>query len=772
MSNEQEEDAFFHEALKVCSAVHGANQPFTIKWILRSEDGQKVLKVEDTWRTLIEQRKQFAASKDDGWEAFMLVGMTDGEGLKQDRVVGTWAIAVDLDHDVDPSRWRNAPYRPSIVVNTSGGRQHLIWILKEPVGNAMFRKMVVALAHRFGGDVCFANTTQAIRLPSFVNRKRDNEVKLLLFEPDRWYDYAELAAAFDVDLIAASLHARIPMLTPSLGVKVGTDDEKRQRFADLSDALRHIDPEPYDVWIKVIGAASSLGPDGFKLVDEWSRRASNYDEHRMHIAWNSFGAGSSASPSSIFYLAAQNHWKNPGFRKPVARLREVLGERSIGRMLATEMYPDIAVIRKGHGEKQTLQALHWQGDRYEALDQYQFRRCLESYCAALVRGAEAESNPALAAGVAKHSGDSRALDSLGRAALEFMLEASDALEATKYPYFPVTNGVLNLLSGELVPERIRPVAHQHSVVVFDPAARAPRFGAFLAQIFEGDAELIRFFLRLFGYALLGKPTEHLFVIFHGPTGRNGKSVAMEVMMAIFGGFACTLGVSAVMVKSTMTDGPTPSIAKLEGKRLVSINEPNGKHRLDAGLVKQLTGGDRVTARALYGPDVEFMPEFTPIMVTNALPKISADDDAIWRRIIVIPFLRTFLDEEIDLDLKERLLAELPGILNLLIGGLADYLENGLQPPEKVRGAGKEQRRLADGFEAWREERTVPVDGKTQFKFLLEDYVDWGKMNRDYEKLTSREFGAKLMAAYERQEVRRIVSYVGIGLKDVPGNGGT
>ncbi|AFQ49449.1 phage/plasmid primase, P4 family [Burkholderia cepacia] len=761
-------DTAFQDALKVCQAVHDDRQKFTIKWILRGPDGRTVLKVASTWGTITDQQQHFAESEADGWEAFMLIGMTDDDGLSSARVVGTWAVAVDLDYAVDMSRWNNAPYRPSIAINTSGGRQHLIWILKARIVDSdMFRKMVVALAHRFEGDACFANLTQAIRLPGFKNQKHGNEVALSLYEPDRWYDYDELAAAFDVDLIAASLQARIPV-TRSLGVSVKTDEDKRHRLADLRDALHHIDPDPYDTWIKVIGAAAALGEDGFKLVDEWSRRSNKYDEHRMQIAWKSFAAGASASPSSIFYMAQLKGWTNPGRRK-VAAAREVLNERSLGRMLADIMYPDIAVARNGHGEKQWLQALRWNENRYARLDQFAFRTVVESYGHRLIQKASGtDSNLAVVAAVAKHSGSGQALDSLGRTALEFMLDASDSLQATKYPYFPVANGVLNLLSGELVPGRIRPISYHNSAVTFDPQASAPRFEAFLAEIFEGDDELVRFFLRLCGQMLLGKPKEHLFVFFLGPTGRNGKSVAVEVLNAIFGGLACTLGVSALMAKGTMTDGPTPSIAKLEGKRFVSVNEPTKKHTLDGGLVKQLTGGDRVAARALYGADVEFLPEFTPVMIANEMPVISADDNAIWRRIIVIPFMHTFSDEEIDRDLKSKLLLQLPGILNLLLQGLRDYLENGLQPPERVRRAGNEQRKRADGFEAWREERTMSFQGKTQYKSLHEDYLAWTAANRSYEKLNSRDFGAKLAATYVRLEQRHYIFYEGVRLKDLSG----
>lgn len=764
-------DASFHEALVVCRAVHGEDQPFTIKWMLRGEDGKSVLKVESTWGTLTEQQRHFAASKADGWEAFMLVGMTNGDGFAKSCMTGSWAAAVDLDYDVDPSRWLRSLFGPSIVVNTSGGRQHVIWIFKEPVDNDTFNRMVVALAHRLGGDVCFANVAQAIRLPGFINRKHGTEVKLLQCEPERWYDLAGLSAAFDVDVIAASLQARIPVAR-SLGVKVVTDEDKHQRLADLREALQYIDPVPFDTWIKVVGAASSLDTDGFKAVNEWSRRASNYDERRMQVAWDSFSAGSSASPSSIFFLAAERGWSNPGFRRHVAvGPKEVMGERYLGRLLASKMYPDITVARRGHGEKQTLQALRWVRDHYEALDSFAFRTTVESYCHRLIQQAHGtDSNLAVVTAVSKHSGDGRMLDLLGRAALEFMLEASDALQATNYPYFPVANGVLNLLSGELIPAHFKPIAPHNSAVTFDPEARAPRFESFLDEIFECDRNLIRFFLRLCGRMLLGKPKEHLFVIFLG-AGRNGKSVAVEVLNAIFGSLASTLGVSALMVQGTMNDGPTPSIVKLEGKRFVTVNEPTKKHKLNGGLVKQLTGGDRVAARALYGADVEFMPEFTLVMIANEMPGINADDAALWRRIMVVPFMRTFSDKEIDPDLKETLLGQLPGILNLLLAGLHDYVENGLQPPEKVRRAGSEQRKRADGFEAWREERTIPCEGETQYKWLYEDYVAWAAKNGDYDKLGSHNFSAKLKAAYEWQDKRHYVFYAGITLRDASGIGG-
>ncbi|WZB70431.1 phage/plasmid primase, P4 family [Achromobacter xylosoxidans] len=255
------------------------------------------------------------------------------------------------------------------------------------------------------------------------------------------------------------------------------------------------------------------------------------------------------------------------------------------------------------------------------------------------------------------------------------------------------------------------------------------------------------------------------MIFHGPQGRNGKSVLVEVLAAIFGDFASNVGVATIMVKSTLTDGPTSALARLEGRRLVIISEPNGKHQLDAGLVKQLTGGDRITARPLYGAEVEFLPEFVPIMVTNFIPKIHAADEALWARIKIIRFTRTFSPDEIDLGLRDKLLAELPGILNMLLVGMRDYLEGGLRPPGKVSSAGQEQRKLADGFEVWLDERTLHGDGNCQFKPLYDDYVAWAKLNPDFDRLSQKEYKAKLEGKFKSwvYRNRRIIS--GVTLKD-------
>jgi P4 family phage/plasmid primase-like protien len=346
------------------------------------------------------------------------------------------------------------------------------------------------------------------------------------------------------------------------------------------------------------------------------------------------------------------------------------------------------------------------------------------------------------------------------------VKQSEQRDATTFPYFSVGNGTLNLISQQLLPANLRPLTSMRSAVVYDPYAEAPLFLKTLSDIFEADHGMISYVLRLFGYILLGKPNKHVFLVFFGPTGRNGKSLLVEVMRAILGEFACTLPTTMIMTKSHVNDGATPTLARLVHKRLVIVSEPNRKHQLDSGFIKQLTGGEHVTARALYGADIEYQPEFVPLMVTNVMPEVREDDDALWRRMQIVTFSRTFSDDEIDPDLKDKLLREKSGILNVLLTGVREYLKFGLAPPGKVTSAGQIQRKLVDPIEEWFDECAVTqASARTPLKLLWASYESWHKSNPRARLLSKKEFSGKLIArGYSRFEKSHLPHFVGIAVK--------
>lgn len=769
----------FPHAERACRAVHGEEVPFTVKLLHRDPIRHEIKRVTFEFGTLQELRIKFPAWREDGLEPLLMLGNTDGRGMAKSSVLGARAVAVDFDRGVDADMWDISPIKPTFVVRTSPGRYHFVWVLEQCIDVDEAEQFVLSMAHRFDGDPAFGNVTQAIRLPGFLNGKRGNEVRFAVApDQDRCYEKAFLYDACDIQLVTHHLRRVQPSFDSRLQLQK-TDVSADHLFEDLRSALAHIPATDYDVWFKVLAALHSLGESGLDFAHDWSASCQEkYDRDVLNRKWRSLDrAGTVASVRSIFAMASDHGWKNPG-RRPTTDglIGEPISERALGSMIADRMRQEFAAVPAKPGGKLEYVLLRWNGELYEQLELVACRDAVEKHFRMVIadlQGSSGLSKREFIRFVATKAGSNRQLDVLADHVMERLYEASTGNnDVTGYPYFPVANGVLNLLSRQMVPRKYRPLARMRAGASFDPNADAPRFRQALEEIFNGNKDLIAYVLRVLGYCLLGKPKEHLFVVFHGPKGRNGKSVLVDVLSQIMGDYAQTLSTSFIMVKSHVNDNATPSLAKLVHRRLAIVPEPNKRHQLDSGFIKQLTGGDQVAARALYGNEIRFEPEFVLLMVTNVIPELREDDHALWRRMRIVPFDRSFSDEEIDPDLKQKLLGEREGILNLLLDGLHDYLTAGLQPPAIVRRAGSVQREAIDPFQQWAKDR-VQIVGKqmeTRQKDLLTDYQNWAPENASYRKLTQNEFREKLSELAAREQIDRIsrgniVIYAGLQLRE-------
>ena len=198
--------------------------------------------------------------------------------------------------------------------------------------------------------------------------------------------------------------------------------------------------------------------------------------------------------------------------------------------------------------------------------------------------------------------------------------------------------------------------------------------------------LVQFLQRLLGYGLLGSNPEHKFAIFYG-TGRNGKSTLLNTICYVFGEYAVTARPDVFTAKKF--DGIPNEVARLANTRLVTTSELPDGARLNAALIKQLTGGDTVSARFLYQEYFDFQSQFLPIMATNYEPIIDGSDMALMRRLLLVPFRVTIEPGKQIKDLTERLKAEAPGILAWLVRGYREWQERGdLEPPPEVQAATK------------------------------------------------------------------------------------
>jgi putative DNA primase/helicase len=262
------------------------------------------------------------------------------------------------------------------------------------------------------------------------------------------------------------------------------------------------------------------------------------------------------------------------------------------------------------------------------------------------------------------------------------------------------NGVLDLRTGKLGPHRPADLISLGVDITFDSDATCPRWEKFLAEVFDGDEELIEFVWRFIGYCLTGDTREQVLAVFHG-AGANGKSTLIAVLRQLLGDHALT---SAFDTFTRQRDGgPRNDLARLHRARLVTASESAEGRRLDEATVKEITGGDRVAARFLYGEHFEFVPRFKLILVSNHRPRVDADDDAVWRRLRLVPFEQSFEGRE-DRELGTKLEAELSGILTWAVRGCLEWQRTGLGQAAAVVRATAEYRRDEDTLGLFLDER--------------------------------------------------------------------
>jgi putative DNA primase/helicase len=298
---------------------------------------------------------------------------------------------------------------------------------------------------------------------------------------------------------------------------------------------------------------------------------------------------------------------------------------------------------------------------------------------------------------------------------------SDNLDADPW-LLNVQNGTLDLRTGKLRKHRREDLMTKLAPVAYEAQAAAPTWEVFLHRIFGGDADLIRFVQKAVGYSLTGSTQEQCLFILYG-TGANGKSTFLNVVSTMLGKYASHTPTETLLVNRS--DGVRNDLARLQGARFVTAVEAEGGRRLAEAQVKQLTGGDKVTARYLYQEHFEFYPTFKIWLAVNHKPTIQGTDHAIWRRIRLIPFTVTIPEPERDKRLMEKLLAELPGILRWAVKGGLAWQQEGLEPPLAVKEATGRYRAEMDTVAQFILERCITgPDEQVSTGDLYAEYAGW------------------------------------------------
>ncbi len=325
------------------------------------------------------------------------------------------------------------------------------------------------------------------------------------------------------------------------------------------------------------------------------------------------------------------------------------------------------------------------------------------------------------------------------------------------------NGTLDLSRGVLQPHRREDYLTKIIPVAYEPQATCPRWLAFLDSIFAADEDLISFVQRAVGSALTGEMRDQCFFVMYGQ-GANGKSTFIETIRAMLTDYALETPPETLMVKRN--EGISNDVARLHGARFVSSRESDEGERLSEGKVKQITGGDAMTARYLHQEFFEFHPQFKLFLATNHRPTIRGTDNGIWRRIRLIPFEVSIPEEKRDTQLLKKLLEELPGILTWAVKGCMQWQAYGLGQAEVVKAATAAYRIEMDTLGAFLEGRCyLGEKARERASVLYAAYIKWCQDNGERIE-TQQCFGSRLTERGLISEKRGgVCSRKGIGLRD-------
>ena len=300
---------------------------------------------------------------------------------------------------------------------------------------------------------------------------------------------------------------------------------------------------------------------------------------------------------------------------------------------------------------------------------------------------------------------------------------------------------------------------------YTPQATCPRWEKFLEDIIP-DKATREFLQRAIGYTLTGSTCEDVLFILHG-SGSNGKSTFIQTISEMLGSYAKTIQPETIMQREK-SGALNTEIASICGARLVKTSEIDEGKRLSESLVKQLTGGDTISTRHLFGKDFEYDPTYKLWISTNHKPKIYGDDHGIWRRICLIPFEVTVKEEDKDTELDKKLREELPGIFNWALEGLMAWKKIGLKPPSKVCQATEAYRHQEDLVQGFIEDCLIHTENSKISATELYKYYEWYCEQNGITKLSSTRFGVKMREdkGLEKKQVCGRVYYMDIAIKEV------
>jgi putative DNA primase/helicase len=385
----------------------------------------------------------------------------------------------------------------------------------------------------------------------------------------------------------------------------------------------------------------------------------------------------------------------------------------------------LAFTRRYHRDWRYVAAwgrwLVWDGLRWRTEDTLAATDLIRSVCRQTAVRAD---NPKVAAKLAS-AGTVSGVERLARADRR---HAATTDEWDADPWLLNTpGGVVDLKTGRQRPHER--ADRMTKITTATAKGECPQWASFLSDITGGDTDLQSYLQRMVGYCLTGVTSAHALFFLYG-TGANGKSVFANVVATILGDYASTAPMDTFV--ETRGDRHPTDLAGLRGARFVSAIETEQGRRWNESKVKAITGGDKISARFMRQDFFEYTPQFKPVIVGNHKPAIRNIDEAMKRRMHLIPFTVTIPPEKRDGRLTEKLLAERDGILAWAVAGCLAWQREGLNPPACVQAATDEYFEAEDAVGQWIDERCLLANTHREgVSELFSDWREWAERAGEY-----------------------------------------
>jgi putative DNA primase/helicase len=326
------------------------------------------------------------------------------------------------------------------------------------------------------------------------------------------------------------------------------------------------------------------------------------------------------------------------------------------------------------------------------------------------------------------------------------------------------NGTIDLRTGVLRPHRREDFITKLAPVAYAPDARLDLWDQTLAFAFP-DPDIRAFTQRSMGYSITGDTKEEKFFTAIGPTNAAKTTIGQAVKNAL-GDYAATADFESFLSRRD-DRGPRNDIARLAGTRFVISVEVNRGRHIAEGLVKLLTGGDSVVARRLYQELFEFVPRFKLWLVSNDPPIMRDDDDALWRRVIRVPFAQLPEDQRnpnVKALLRDPVTAG-PAILAWLVQGCLEWQRRGLDVPAAITQVTRTYREDMDPLKSFIESMcTLEPAAWVTTGMLRTAYEAWCRENGE-RPVAGKAWGQRLRARGCHPEKRGARGWTGIAVKD-------